>query len=265
MFMAKFQSFDDAGGHRDSGPRVARLREELKRLKLDGFVLPRADRQQNEYLPASEERLAWLTGFTGSAGAAVVLAERAAAFVDGRYTVQAATQVDASVFSIEHLVETPPSEWLRQNLKGGERIGYDPWLHTSDGAEKLRKACADAGAELVPVDNNPIDALWSNRPKPPLGGATLRDIKYAGESADDKLARIRDEVAKTRIDALLVSDPQNVAWAFNIRGSDIAHTPLALAFALIPREGKPRLYLDPAKLAAAERASLSQIAELRSD
>src|SRR5690242_2425138 len=155
MFTAQFQSFDDPGGHRDSGPRVARLREELKRRKLDGFVVPRADRQQNEYLPASEERLAWLTGFTGSAGAAVVLTNRAAVFVDGRYTVQAASQVDANVFSIEHLVETPPAEWLRQNLKGGERIGYDPWLHTSEGAEKLRKGCADAGAELVATDGNP--------------------------------------------------------------------------------------------------------------
>src|SRR3954447_17824426 len=193
MFTAKFQSFDDPGGHRDSGPRVARLRQELKRRTLDGFVVPRADRQKNEYLPPSEERLAWLTGFTGYAGAGVVLTKRAAVFVDGRYTVQAAAQVDASVFSIEHLVETPPSEWLRQNLQGGERIGYDPWLHTSDGAEKLRKACADAGAELVAVESNPIDALWSDRPKPPQGAVTLRDIKHAGESTSDKLARIRQD------------------------------------------------------------------------
>jgi Xaa-Pro aminopeptidase len=265
MFTAKFQSFDDPGRHHDSESPVGRLREELKRRNLDGLVVPRADRQQNEYLPASEERLAWLTGFSGSAGAAVVLANRAAVFVDGRYTVQAATQVDASVFSIEHLIETPPSEWLRQNLKGGERIGYDPWLHTSDGAEKLRKACADAGAELVATDGNPIDALWSDRPKPPQGAVTLRDIKYAGESAADKLARIREDIAKAKVDALLVSDPQNVAWAFNIRGSDIAHTPLALAFALIPLEDRPRLYVDPAKLAAAERGVLSQLAELRSE
>jgi Xaa-Pro aminopeptidase len=265
MFTAKFQNFDDPGAHRDSAERVARLREELKAGKLDGFVVPRADRQQNEYLPASEERLAWLSGFTGSAGAAVVLFDRAAVFVDGRYTVQVAAQVDASVFSIEHLVETPPAEWLRQNLKGGERIGYDPWLHTSEGAEKLRKACADAGAELVAVETNPIDALWGDRPKPPPEPITLRDIKYAGESAPDKLARIREDITKARADALLVSDAQNVAWTFNIRGSDIAHTPLALAFALIPREGRPRLYVDPAKLGGAERNALSQIAELRSD
>jgi Xaa-Pro aminopeptidase len=265
MFTAKFQTFDDPGSHRDSVARVSRLRGELQRRKLDGFVVPRADRQQNEYLPASEERLAWLTGFTGSAGAAVVLMERAAVFVDGRYTVQAAAQIDANVFAIEHLVETPPSEWLRQNLKGGERIGYDPWLHTSEGAEKLRKASVDAGAELIAVESNPIDVLWSDRPQRPQGAVSLRDIKYAGESAADKLARVREAIAKEKLDALLVSDPQNVAWAFNIRGSDIAHTPLALAFALMPRDGKPRLYIDPAKLGRAERSALSQIAELRGE
>jgi Xaa-Pro aminopeptidase len=265
MFTAKFQTFDDPAGHKDSRARVAALRAELKARALDGFVVPRADRQQNEYLPPSEERLAWLTGFTGSAGAAVVLADRAAVFVDGRYTVQAQVQIDASIFTIAHLTETPPTEWLKQNLAGGERIGYDPWLHTTEGAERLRKACADAGAELIAVDGNPIDALWRNRPAPPKGPVGLHAITFAGESADDKLARIRAEVEKARADALIVSDAQNVAWAFNIRGSDIAHTPLALAFALIPREGKPRLYIDPVKLGDAVRAPLAQIAELRTD
>ena len=142
MFEARFQTFDDAGSRAQSAGRVAALRAELKRRGLDGFVVPRADRQQNEYLPASEERLAWLTGFTGSAGAAVVLAERAAVFVDGRYTVQAAAQVDDKVFAIEHLVDKPPDQWLEQNLKAGTKLGYDPWLHTADGAEKLKKVCA---------------------------------------------------------------------------------------------------------------------------
>ena len=141
MFEARFQSFDDSSERAHSAARVAELRTELKRRGLDGFMVPRADRQQNEYLPASEERLAWLTGFTGSAGAAVVLDDRAALFVDGRYTVQANTQVDGNIFSIEHLVEHPPEQWLEQNLKNGAKLGYDPWLHTSDQAEKLRKAC----------------------------------------------------------------------------------------------------------------------------
>jgi len=263
MFEARFQTFDDSHERATAPARIAALRDELKRRGLDGLVVPRADRQQNEYLPASEERLAWLTGFTGSAGAAAVLAERAALFVDGRYTVQAAAQIDAKLFAIEHLVDSPPEQWLEQNLKSGAKLGYDPWLHTSESADRLRKACATAGAELVAVDNNPIDALWSDRPAPPAGPVSLRDIKLAGESAADKFKRIQAELKKLRADVLVVSDPQNVAWAFNIRGSDIAHTPLALAFAVIPREGKPALYVETAKLDNKTRPALEEIAAVR--
>jgi Xaa-Pro aminopeptidase len=262
MFEARFQTFDDSSERTQSAGRVAALRAVLKRRGLDGFVVPRADRQQNEYLPASEERFAWLTGFTGSAGAAIVLTERAALFVDGRYTVQAAEQADPQIFSIEHLVESPPEQWLEQNLKSGAKLGYDPWLHTADGAEKLKKVCATVGATLVAVDGNPIDALWNDRPVPPSGPVILRDIKLAGESAADKIARIRAEVAKLRADVLVVSDPQNVAWAFNIRGSDVAHTPLALAFAMIPREGRPALYVDGAKLDSKTRNALEELANV---
>jgi Xaa-Pro aminopeptidase len=263
MFEARFQTFEDSSEGAESAHRVAALRAELTRRGLGGLAVPRADRQQNEYLPASEERLAWLTGFTGSAGAAIVLADKAAVFVDGRYTVQAAAQIDQAVFTIEHLVETPPSQWLAQNAKTGERIGYDPWLHTSDGVERLKQACADAGAELVALDENPIDALWHDRPAPPSSPATLRDIKLAGESAADKLERVRAELEKARADTLVVSDPQNVAWTFNIRGSDITHTPLALAFALIPREGRARLYIEPKKLDTALRHALEDVADIR--
>jgi Xaa-Pro aminopeptidase len=263
MFEARFQSFDDSSERAQSAARVAALRGELKRRGLDGFVVPRADRQQNEYVPASEERLAWLTGFTGSAGAAVVLADRAALFADGRYSVQAATEVDGKIFSIEHLVEHPPEQWLEQNLGKGAKLGYDPWLHTSDQVEKLRKAAASAGAELVAVDSNPIDALWRDRPAPPAGAATLRELKLAGEAAPDKLKRIRVELKKIRADALLVSDPQNVAWAFNIRGADVTHTPLALAFALIPQDGRPSLYIEAAKLDNQVRHAIEKFSDVR--
>ncbi len=265
MFEAHFQTFDDASERAESPARLAALRAELARRGLDGFVVPRADRQQNEYLPPGHERLAWLTGFTGSAGAAIVLAERAALFVDGRYTVQADAQVDRASFSIEHLVESPPDQWLEANLSEGAKLGYDPWLHTTEGAERLRKACATVGAELVAVADNPIDALWRERPPPPSAPVKLHDIRFAGESAADKIRRIQAEVAKARADVLVVSDPQNVAWAFNIRGSDIAHTPLALAFATVPREGKPALYVDAAKLDKAVRAALTDIADVRGD
>jgi len=263
MFEARFQTFDDSSEREKSATRVAELRAELKARGLDGYVIPRSDRQQNEYLPASEERLAWLTGFTGSAGTAVVLDDRAALFVDGRYTVQASTQVDSNIFSLEHMVEHPPEHWLEQNLKAGAKLGYDPWLHTSEQTEKLKKACAAVGAELVAVDSNPIDALWRDRPAPPSGAVTLRELKLAGETAPDKLKRVLAELKKLRADALLVSDPQNVAWTFNIRGTDVTHTPLALAFALIPREGRPSLYVDATKLNNNVHHALEEFADVR--
>jgi Xaa-Pro aminopeptidase len=262
MFEAHFQTFDEQSERAQSTGRVAALRAELAQRGLDGVVVPRADRQQNEYLPASEERLAWLTGFTGSAGLAIVLSEHAVLFVDGRYTVQAEAQVDKSLFAIEHLTDTPPAQWLEQNAVAGARIGYDPWLHTAAGAEKLKKACASAGADLVATEDNLIDALWRERPAPPKGAVALHDVKFAGESAADKLNRIRAELAKARADALVVSDPQNLAWAFNIRGCDVPHTPLALGFALIPRAGRPSLYLDAAKLANDVRHALEETSDV---
>src|SRR5689334_7328149 len=181
MFEAHFQSFDDDDERAATAPRVAALRAALARRGLAGFVVPRADRHQNEYLPASEERLAWLTGFTGSAGFAIVLADRAAIFVDGRYTLQVRDQVDTDVFAVEHLIDSPPETWLEANLPAGAKLGYDPWLHTVEGAQKLAKACAAANAALVPAEPNPIDALWADRPAPPLGPVTVHDLRYAGE------------------------------------------------------------------------------------
>ena len=263
MAEARFQTFDDSNERAAVAARVAGLRTELKRRGLDGFVVPRADRQQNEYVPPCEERLAWLSGFAGSAGCAVVLTARAALFVDGRYSVQVRTQTDTDVFAIEHLVDHPPEQWLQANLAAGGKLGYDPWLHTAENAEKLAKACAAAGAHLVAAADNPIDALWSDRPAPPLGAVVLHDLKFAGESAAAKLQRIGAELGKLRADVLLVSDPQAVAWTFNIRGADVAHTPLPLAYACVPRTGRPRLYIESGKLDSAVRQALQAIADLR--
>jgi Xaa-Pro aminopeptidase len=263
MFEAKFQTFDDPAEGTASGPRVRALRTELARRGLTGFVVPRADRHQNEYVPAAEERLAWLTGFTGSAGAAVVLMERAALFIDGRYTLQARDQVDAALFEIVHLVDTPPHEWLAQNLTSTDRLGYDPWLHTVESAEKLAKACAAASATLVAVEPDLFDALWTDRPAPPLGPVLLHDVRFAGEEATTKLSRLRPEIGKLKTDALVISDPHAVAWTFNIRGSDVAHTPLPLAFAIVPREGRPSLYLDGRKLSNEVRHQLETLADVR--
>src|SRR5712671_4285087 len=260
MFEARFQSFEDHAERTASAARVKALRTELARRNLTGFIVPRADRHQNEYVPASEERLAWLTGFTGSAGAAIVLMERAVLFVDGRYTLQVRDQVDTSMFTIEHLVETPPDKWIEQNLSSSDRLGYDPWLHTAEGAERLGKACAAVGATLVAVEPDLIDAIWTDRPAPPLGAVSLHDLRLAGEASDAKLARIRAEVAKLRADALVISDPHAVAWTFNIRGSDVTHTPLPLAFAIVPRDGRPALYVDGRKLSNQVRSALEALA-----
>ena len=263
MFEAKFQTFDDRADPAASAPRLAALRTELARRGLTGFIGPHADRHQSEYLPPSEERLAWLTGFTGSAGVAIVLMDRAALFVDGRYTLQAREQADTSLFEIVHLVETPPGEWIERALTKTDVLGYDPWLHTVEGAERIAKSCANVGASLVPVEPNPIDELWSDRPAPPLGPVKLHDVRFAGETPQVKFAQIRPEIAKLKADALIVSDPHAVAWTFNIRGSDIAHSPLPLAFAVIPREGRPSLYIDGRKLGNDVRDRLEQVADVR--
>jgi Xaa-Pro aminopeptidase len=262
MFEARFQSFDDPAPAQ-TGPRVQALRAELAKRGLSGLILPRADRHQNEYVPPCDERLAWLTGFTGSAGITIVLATQAALFVDGRYTLQAAAQVDTSVFTIVAIAETTPERWLEQNLPSEGKLGYDPWLHTADGAERLARACANAGATLVPAEPNPVDAIWPDRPAPPQGPVELHDLRFAGEATSSKLDKIRGEIGAVRADALVVSDPHALAWTFNIRGSDVAHTPLPLGFAIVPKEGRPALYIDGAKLSNVVRNKLEESAEVR--
>jgi len=263
MFEARLQTFDDCGERAASAGRLAALRAELKGRGLDGFIVPRADRHQNEYVPPAEERLAWLTGFTGSAGAAIVLAERAAIFVDGRYLLQVRDQIDTALFAVEHLVENPPDKWLEANLSEGARFGYDPWLHTAENAEKLAKACTAGGATLQPTEPTPIDSVWTDRPAPPLGRVTVHELKFAGEPAAEKLKRVQAEIGELKTDALVVSDPHNVAWAFNIRGADVSHTPLPLAFACLPNEGRASVYIDGRKLSNEVRDYLEALADVR--
>ena len=263
MFEAHFQTFEEPEGGVALTARLAAFREELARRKLAGFVVPRADQQQNEYVAPSEERLAWLTGFTGSAGMAIVLTDQAALFVDGRYTLQAAKQVDAKAWSVESLVDPPPESWLTKHLAAGDRIGFDPWLDTSAAAERLAAACTKAGAELVAVDSNPIDSVWTERPAPPLGPVTIHDTQFSGESERDKLARIGAEIGKLGVDALVLSDSHAVAWTFNIRGADVSHTPLPLSYALLPKNGRPAIFIDHRKLSNSARDHLEQTADVR--
>ena len=263
MFEAHFQTFEEPEGGVALTARLAAFREELARRKLAGFVVPRADQQQNEYVAPSEERLAWLTGFTGSAGMAIVLTDQAALFVDGRYTLQAVKQVDAKAWSVESLVDPPPESWLTKHLAAGDRIGFDPWLDTSAAAERLAAACTKAGAELVAVDSNPIDSVWTERPAPPLGPVTIHDTQFSGESERDKLARIGAEIGKLGVDALVLSDSHAVAWTFNIRGADVSHTPLPLSYALLPKNGRPAIFIDHRKLSNSARDHLEQTADVR--
>jgi Xaa-Pro aminopeptidase len=263
MFEARFQSFADHAESGASRTRVDQLRGELLRQGVTAWLVPRADRHQNEYLPPSEERLAWLTGFSGSAGIAIVLRDKAVLFVDGRYTEQVRLEVDSSLFTIEHLVDHPLHRWIEENLTPEDRLGYDPWLHTVEGAERIAKACRAAGAALVHVEPNLVDAIWSDRPNPPLAPVSLHPLRFAGESAEQKLARIVTELEKLRADALVVSDAHAVAWTFNIRGGDVRYTPLPLAFAIIYRAGRPAIYIDARKLSNEVRHELELVADVR--
>jgi Xaa-Pro aminopeptidase len=260
MYEAQFQTFEEPETGVALSARLSAFREELAKHNLSGFVVPRADQQQNEYVPPSEERLAWLTGFTGSAGLAIVLAREAAVFVDGRYTLQAGKQVDTKAWHVESLVDPPPETWLAQHLAAGDRLGFDPWLHTTAAAEKLAAACAKAGAELVAVDVNPVDTVWTERPAQPLAPVSLHGLPFAGEAEAGKLKQIQAEIARLNADALVLSDSHAVAWTFNIRGGDVAHTPLPLSYALVPKSGRPTLFIDHRKLSNSVRDHLEQTA-----
>lgn len=236
--------------------RLERLREQLAARDLDGFMVPRADPHQGEFLPPCAERLAWLTGFTGSAGLAVILRERAAIFVDGRYTLQVRDQVDAGRYEFRHLVEEPADAWLGDNLTADLRLGYDPWLHTPNQAARLHSACQKAGAKLVAVSQNPIDDIWTDRPPPPSAPVVPHEIAYAGEDAGQKLRHLADGLVHDHADAAFIAAPDSVAWLLNIRGGDVPFTPLALSFALIHADATLDLFIDEGKLSEATRRHL---------
>jgi Xaa-Pro aminopeptidase len=261
MTRTRFQTFDDSS-HAKGPERIEALRAALREIGADGFVVPRADEHQSEYVPAHAERLAWLTGFTGSAGTAIVLADRAVLFVDGRYTVQAPAQVDTQTITVVPLAETSPEAWLGTHLKAGQSLAYDPWLHTPDGLARLERAATKAGATLRAVETNLVDAVWAGRPRPPAGRIAVHPEALAGEGAADKLARIRAALREGGLDGLVVSDPHNLAWAFNLRGADIAHTPLALGYALIPVEDRAVLALTSPDFDPDLRAALAPLADL---
>jgi Xaa-Pro aminopeptidase len=236
--------------------RLAALREQLKAEKLDGFVVPLTDEHMSEYVGSYAQRLAWLTGFQGSAGSAVVLPEEAAIFVDGRYTLQVRSQVSADQWSYQSVPETSTTDWLKEHAPEGARIGYDPWLHTRDWVKKAKEALASRGAELVAVDKNPIDEIWKDRPEASKAHLVVQSDQYAGRSAAEKRTEIGDWLAKHHADAAVLSALDSIAWAFNIRGADVTHTPVALAYALAHADGTADLFVAGEKIGPEVRQHL---------
>lgn len=262
MAPSLFQSFDKPTVTSTGGPRLKALRAELVRRGLDGFVVPRADQHQGEYVPPSDDRLAWLTGFSGSAGYAVVLADVAAVLVDGRYTLQVRDEIDLAEFTPIALAETGVEAWIEANLKPGGKLGYDPWLHTAQQAARLEAAAKAAGGELVALESNPLDAAWTDRPAAPAAPVVLQPMEFAGETAKDKIAAVQGVLAKARVQALVISDPHNLAWLFNIRGADVTHSPLVLAYAILPTAGRPTLFVDAGRLDGSARAEVASFADI---
>ena len=237
-----------AGQSDRSAVRVAALRGLLAQDGLQGFAIPRADEHQGEYVPPHAERLAWLTGFTGSAGMAIVLAQKAAIFVDGRYTLQVGSQIDQAVFEVRHIAEQPASAWLRESLSGGGQLGYDPWLHTAQGAARLRTACEAVGAELVPVPKNPIDRLWQDRPGRPDAPFEIHPPELAGETSADKRSALAEELVARGVEAAVLTLPDSIAWLLNIRGRDVPRTPFPLSFAILRNDGGVSLFAAAGKV-----------------
>ncbi|MHA1548116.1 MAG: aminopeptidase P family N-terminal domain-containing protein, partial [Alphaproteobacteria bacterium] len=217
--------------------RVAALRAHLTDLGLNGFIVPHTDENQSEYLPPAAERLAWITGFTGSAGTAIILENKAVLFVDGRYTLQAQTEVDSALFTQVDVTQVAPAAWLADNADEGIHIAHDPWLTTMADAARLAESCTAAGATLSTVAENPIDLLWSDRPEPPIGAVSRHKLAYAGREVDDKLRDMAQALADSKADATVLVRADSIAWTFNIRGSDTAHNPAPLAFAILRADG----------------------------
>lgn len=259
------QNFEVQGGP-DYGQRnLPKLRKALEKAGLDGFLVPHEDEYQNEYLPDCNERLMWVSGFTGSAGAAVVMTDTAAMFVDGRYTLQVGAQVDNDLFSYERLEGGGVAAWLKANTSKGQTIGYDPRLHSPAALDTFRKAVALSGAMLKPMDSNPIDAAWDDRPAAPTAKLTIQPLNFAGESHADKRTRIGEAIAEKNAEAALITSPASIAWLLNIRGGDVMCTPLPLSAVIVKANGQVDLFVKPEKLNDEVRTHLGNDVSIRTE
>lgn len=264
MTKPMFQSFETTSDPSRAEERLAALRALMAKRGLDGYLVPRADEHQGEYVPAACERLAWLTGFTGSAGYAAIGTQRAALFVDGRYTVQARQQVDTRLFDILQLPGKTLKDWAGEVLGAGTTLGFDPWLATIAQVEQYRADLAKLEIVLKEVAGNLVDRAWgAARPAPPRAAVRLQPLALAGESAADKIARLQKKLIEEQHDAAVLTQPDSISWLLNIRGSDVPHNPVVLAFAILHARSKPDLFIDTGKLDAETRRALKAVVNIR--
>ncbi len=260
LLAATAASLDDGLQASPAPPqRLDAVRAEMGRLDLDALLVPRVDEHQGEYVPRQAQRLRWLTGFSGSAGVAVVLAEEAAVFVDGRYTLQVREQVDVERFEPLPIPQEDPARWVAKRVGEGGRVGFDPWLYTVEGARALRQACADAGAEAVAVEGNPVDTAWGPaQPSPPLGAARVHPLERAGVSSARKRRELAETLREAGQDAVVLSLPDAICWLLNVRGGDVEHNPVVLSFAIARADESVDWFVDPRKVSAAVREHLGE-------
>lgn len=254
-----FQNFDAVTDRSYASQHLPLVRAKLVERNLQGLLVPHEDEYLNEYLPDYAERLAWLTGFSGSAGSAIVLTDKAAAFSDGRYAIQLPQQVDDAFFELHMTHDVKPDEWLAENAEPGSRIGYDPLLFSVSALRAFERAAQKKGFSLVPVQPNPIDQVWEDQPAPPCARVVPHPLEFAGEPHQEKLARIGQEIAGAGADAAIISAPPSLAWLFNIRGGDVHAAPLPLGRALVNSDGKAILFLHPDKVDADLRGHLGNM------
>ncbi|MFC4350002.1 aminopeptidase P family protein [Fodinicurvata halophila] len=248
--------------HSKQRSRLAALRAELRLRGLDGFIIPRSDEYQGEYVPPSAERLAWLTGFTGSAGFAVVLAEAAAIFVDGRYTLQVRNECDGDSWTFRHVTEEPRRSWLAEHLPEGGQLGYDPWLHSQREVETLKDECARVGGDAAACPDNPLDSIWSDRPDPPASTVETHPLAFAGESSESKRQRVSQVLQDNQQDAVVLTRSDSIAWLLNIRGTDVPHCPLALSFAILHSDARVDWFINARRVPDEVAALLGEAVRL---
>lgn len=243
-----FQTYNPIADRSFAAKNLPKLRSILKKQNLDGLIVPHDDEYQNEYIPAYAERLMWVSGFSGSAGSAIIFDDRAVMFTDGRYTLQVRQQVDETFYSYQDIETTSPTAWLNENAPVGAQIGYDPMLLTSDTLGKLQSAAKARGFDLIALDENPIDAAWDDQPEVPVTRAIAHDLSFAGKPSNEKRSEIAAALKNKKADAVLITAPPSIAWLFNIRGADVARTPLTLARAILKSDGTASLFIAPEKV-----------------